>query len=1010
MIKHHSYKIQNVIQKELFAAKHSIKICVAWFTNDLLFQPLLLKLDAGVEVTIITNKDEINFGENNDVDFDEFIQRGGCIYWSERSDKSRLLHHKFCIIDDSVVISGSYNWTNGAEYNNEDITIYTDEQETIKHYSDIFDKLAALLPKSKGEVKRTTHQEEQTIDLTQQLQARYCEIGEYIDGLAKVCRTIGNSRLWGFVNEQGEELIPCRYNSVEEFHGGLSFVCLGHYFGAIDKNGTEIIPFQHKSIHWRDNNFIEAYLGNDELCVYDNSGVRIDSNRIIVYTTLFEKVIDKFLTNAFILSNTYTNGKGLSIFDRPVDYINEYRYCNESLLLSIVIPNSVTMIKGGAFSNCCNLKCVTIPNSVTEIEENVFDGCSSLTSVTIPGNIIRVREETFHDCRRLTSVTLPNSVTTIERGAFEGCDSLTSVTIPNSLITIGERAFKNCRSLTNVTISDSVKTIGDYVFSGCSSLTSITIPDGITSIEDYAFSGCSSLTSITIPDSVTTIGERAFEYCTSLTSITIPNGVIKIGAEVFSGCRSLKEFKGKYAADGGRCLIKDNEIIAYASASGTKYTIPNSVKTVGQGAFSNCWSLTSVTIPDSVIEIKDGAFSDCKSLISMSIPDGVKTIGKCTFYSCRNLVGVAIPNSITSIGDRAFDGCQNLSSIVIPENVAEIGEMAFGVCGNLRIVTIPNSVTKIGEGAFVYCSNLKVVIIGSSVTSIGKRAFHLCTRLVRVNIPNSVTSIGEGAFSTCWSLTSVTIPNSVTEIGTGAFRDCRSLKEFKGKYAADGGRCLIMDNTIIAYASASGTKYTIPSSVKTIGESAFSDCSSLTSVMIPNGIIMIGAEAFRGCNGLTDVTIPDSVTEIKDNLFGRCCNIREFKGRFASDCGRSLIVDGVLNAFAASCGATEYTIPDSVTIIGAEAFWGCDSLTSVTIPEGVTSIGELAFSRCDGLKIIYCKSTTPPIAGDLMFLHGALNRKIYVPAESANMYRKAPGWTQYAHQIIGYDFENDNNI
>lgn len=78
MIKHHSYKIQNVIQKELFAAKHSIKICVAWFTNDLLFQPLLLKLDAGVEVTIITNKDEINFADTNDVDFDEFIQRGGC--------------------------------------------------------------------------------------------------------------------------------------------------------------------------------------------------------------------------------------------------------------------------------------------------------------------------------------------------------------------------------------------------------------------------------------------------------------------------------------------------------------------------------------------------------------------------------------------------------------------------------------------------------------------------------------------------------------------------------------------------------------------------------------------------------------------------------------------------------------------------------------------------------------------------------------------------------------------
>lgn len=242
MIKHHSYKIQNVIQKELFAAKHSIKICVAWFTNDLLFQPLLLKLDAGVEVTIITNKDEINFADTNDVDFDEFIQRGGCIYWNERGDKSRLLHHKFCIIDDSVVISGSYNWTNGAEYNDEDITVYSEEPETTKHYSDIFDKLAAQLPKSKGEVKRATYQEEQTVDLTLQLQARYCEIGEYIDGLAKVCRTIGNSCLWGFINEQGEEVVSCKYNNINYPRGGFAIVKLGEYEGIIDKFGTTILP------------------------------------------------------------------------------------------------------------------------------------------------------------------------------------------------------------------------------------------------------------------------------------------------------------------------------------------------------------------------------------------------------------------------------------------------------------------------------------------------------------------------------------------------------------------------------------------------------------------------------------------------------------------------------------------------------------------------------------------------------------------------------------------------
>ena len=307
MIKHHSYKIQNVIQKELFAAKHSIKICVAWFTNDLLFQPLLLKLDAGVEVTIITNKDEINFADTNDVDFDEFIQRGGCIYWNERGDKSRLLHHKFCIIDDSVVISGSYNWTNGAEYNDEDITVYFDEPETTKHYSDIFDKLAALLPKSKGEVKRTTHQEEQTIDLTQQLQARYCEIGEYIDGLAKVCRTIGNSRLWGFINEQGEEVVPCIYKTINYPRGGFAIVKLGEFEGVIDKFGTQILP-----------------------CCYNR----------VAYMILNTQHSDKyFLIEKNGKCGIFTSNQ-IWIIEIAFDSIYQYSYCNNKLGVWIVKQNN----------------------------------------------------------------------------------------------------------------------------------------------------------------------------------------------------------------------------------------------------------------------------------------------------------------------------------------------------------------------------------------------------------------------------------------------------------------------------------------------------------------------------------------------------------------------------------------------------------------------------------------------------------------------------------------------
>lgn len=139
MIEHYSHKIQNAIQKELFKANSSIKIAVAWFTNDLLFQPLLLKLGAGVSVELILNKDDINCSDDNEVDFDEFVNAGGVLRWN---DTKQLMHEKFCIIDDNVVIYGSYNWTNKAEYNEESIAIARQEKGTIDFYGDKFEKLS----------------------------------------------------------------------------------------------------------------------------------------------------------------------------------------------------------------------------------------------------------------------------------------------------------------------------------------------------------------------------------------------------------------------------------------------------------------------------------------------------------------------------------------------------------------------------------------------------------------------------------------------------------------------------------------------------------------------------------------------------------------------------------------------------------------------------------------------------------------------------------------------------
>jgi len=183
------------------------------------------------------------------------------------------------------------------------------------------------------------------------------------------------------------------------------------------------------------------------------------------------------------------------------------------------------------------------------------------------------------------------------------------------------------------------------------------------------------------------------------------------------------------------------------------------VTSIGEEAFRNCsgvisGGLTSVTIPNSVTTIGQKAFSGCNRLTSVTIGNSVTSIGICAFELCGRLTSVTIPNSVTTIGNYAFYRCSNLTSVSIGNSVTSIGICAFDECSRLTSVTIPNSVTSIGDYAFDECSRLTSVTIGNSVTSIGICAFKDCSGLTSVTIPNSVTSIGDYAFY-CENLTTV---------------------------------------------------------------------------------------------------------------------------------------------------------------------------------------------------------------------------------------------------------------
>ncbi len=344
----------------------------------------------------------------------------------------------------------------------------------------------------------------------------------------------------------------------------------------------------------------------------------------------------------------------------------------------------------------------------------------------------------------------------------------------------------------------SVTSIGDYAFYECRSLATITIPEGVTSIGSSAFSGCSSLTAITLSEGVTSIGIKAFAYCSNLTAIVVAEG------------NKVYDSRG-----GCNAIIKtaSNTLISGCSTT----TIPESVTSIGEGAFYNCKSLTAINIPASVTSIGAEAFAGCNNLTDINIPKGVTSIGNGAFRSCSSLTAITIPEGVTSIGDEAFRGCSSLTAITIPEGVTSIGDNVFTGCSSLKSITIPEGVTSIGYQAFAWCSSLTDITIPESVTSIGAQAFEA------------------QAFEGCSSLTAIVVAegNKVYDSRGG----CNAIIETNS-------------NTLIQGCSAT----IIPESVTSIGDYAFYGCSSLTAITIPDGVTSIGNDAFYDCKNLTAIT------------------------------------------------------------------------------------------------------------------------------------------------------------
>ena len=367
----------------------------------------------------------------------------------------------------------------------------------------------------------------------------------------------------------------------------------------------------------------------------------------------------------------------------------------------------------------------------------------------------------------------------------------------------------------------------------------------------------------------------------------------------------------------GKSVTSIGEFAFFDCTSLTSITIPNGVTSIGDYAFRDCSSLTSITIPDSVTSIGESAFGWCTSLTSITIPNGVTSIGDYTFWNCTSLTSITIPNSVTWIGGSAFYGCSSLIAIDIAadnEYYTSVNGVLFNkdktelICypaGKTdKSYNIPNSVTSIDGSTFHYCSSLTAVDVATDneyYTSVDGVLFNkgktelICYPTGKTEkdytIPDGVTYI-VNAFIGCTNLNSITIPKSVTSINGGAFWYCKNLysitvAEDNEYFTSSDGILFNKDKTeLICYpAQKSSDKYDIPDTVVKIADWAFAGCSQLKNINIPISMSSIGSCAFVDCEKLTSIVIPASVEEIGSNVFGWTCTDGVFGSSFSINVG-----------------------------------------------------------------------------------------------------------------------------
>ncbi|MDR1348496.1 MAG: leucine-rich repeat protein, partial [Prevotellaceae bacterium] len=785
------------------------------------------------------------------------------------------------------------------------------------------------------------------------------------------------------------------------------------------------------------------------------------------------------------------------IISNSVKSIGDYAFCNSTGLASVTIGSSVTSIERSAFYYCYDLTSVVnlnpTPQNIMATDNiypnNVFSNVSPITLYVPAGSVDAYKtadgwkdfkaiyaigtgtcgenvtwsfsdgtltisgEGAMTDMRmgsnnlaiqyssQITSVVIEEGVTHIGSAAFcEYYGNITSVTIPASVGTIGVNAFYGCRSLTDVTVEWATPiAVPNNIFTG-SLLKTLHVPAGTKSSYQTAtgWNGFKEYVEYGEPTGPVTSGQTGpliWSLSSDGTLIISGRGAMPDYDGFNTPWRSLQSSITTVVIDEGVTHIGNRAFFGQSYNNMISVTIPGSVTTIGEFAFTYCISLISVTIPAGVTAIGESAFGNCIGLTDVTVawadpamvrvdvnafaslfistatlhvPAGTKSKYEtaAVWEGFGTIVEDGDPTGPVTSGQTgpltwslSSDGTLTISGNGAMPDYSIGGSPWSSLTSSISTVVIDEGVTHIGRSAFYrHSDNITIITIPSSVTSIGGDAFWGCRGLTSVIIPSDVTTIGVGAFYGCTGLTSITIPGKVTTIGEGAFGGCSSLTNVTVAWADPA----TVRTDVAAFGSSPISTATlhVPAGTKSKYEMAavWKDFGTIVEYGEPAGPVMNGTTGPLTWSLSSDGTLtisgrgamPDYTTLDAVPWFA-----------YMSSITAVVIAEGVTHIGDWAFGGhydniTSVTIPASVGTIGEDAFAGCTGLTSVTIPKSVTGIGQKAFAWCTGLTDVTVGWATPLTVPDNIF-EGSLSAStaLHVPAGKKALYQTATGWSLF---------------